>query len=417
MCKLIADLVGADKQIVSEVVHRFERSSGEPGVDIRLTGEIYGRLHMKVRELGLDPNDTTARELYHSLISLADLHDQFIAKRFGIEDRTNTDQVLSSVVSIINRMHLPHHAWVIKGSVLKKLLKAVPPKKLMHDLHYRSLDSMLKREPARLLLNMARHVEPDTWQQRFDARLEHLMPSDFEQKDIDVVYLDELKWSAAIEEVSLSRHTNIFYSPEAGNILVTPLPKRGKHGMTLASTIMILHYINEIRTHSTYLKFHQLMPGFGKKIRDITSKQGVHHAVMAGQPLHWRIVHKYYGTTKRVLHPEVFEPHVQPEDLAYRKAEDVLYRIEPALHFWKDLDYVGVNHPSGPISFNLMDVVLNLFNDVPYDQRINYHMRDALWNELLIRYVGQRSLERQLLQHLDAQTMTEEFSPDLEFVV
>ena len=151
VCKLIAELVGADKQIVSEVVRRFERSSGEPGVDIRLTGEIYGRLHMKARELGLDPNDTTARELYHSLISLADLHDQFIAKRFGIDDRTDTDQVLSSVVATVNRMHMPRQAWIIKGSAVKKLLKSEPPKKLLHDLHYRSFDSMLKREPARLL--------------------------------------------------------------------------------------------------------------------------------------------------------------------------------------------------------------------------------------------------------------------------
>lgn len=415
MCKLIAELVGADKQIVSEVVHRFERSSGEPGIDIRLTGEIYGRLHMKVRELGLDPNDTTARELYHALISLADLHDQFLAARFGIEDRANTDQVLSGVVGIINKLQMPRHGWVIKGSVVKRLLKSVPPKSLMRSLHYRSLDSMLKREPARLLLNMARHVEPANWQQRFDAKIEQLTASDFEQKDIDVVYLDELKWSAAIEQVALQRHTNIFYSPEAGNVLVTPLPARGKHGMTLASTMMILHYINEIRTHSTYLKFHQLMPGFGTKIRDITTKQTAHHVRVAGQPLHWRIVHRYYGTTTRVLHPEVFEPHVQPEDLAYRKAEHILYRFEPALHFWKDLDYIGVNHPSGPISFNLMDVALNLFNNRSYEQRVNYHMRDSLWNELLIRYIGQRSLERQLLQHLDEQTLSEVFSPDMEF--
>ncbi len=417
VCKLIAELVGADKQIVSEVVHRLERASGAPGIDIRLTGEIYGRLHMKVRELGLDPNDTTANELYRSLLSLADLHDQFLAKRFGIQDCTNADEVISTVVGIINKLHMPRHAWVIKGSTIKKLLKATPPKQLMHDLRYRSLESMLKREPARLLLNIARHIESEKWHEKFDAQCAKLSPTDFEQRDIEVQYLDALKWSAIVQDIAAKRHTNIFYSPEAGNVVITPLPSRGAHGLTLATFMMVLHNINEIRTHSTYLKFHQLMPGFGQKIRDITTSQQSAHVHMAGQPVHWRIVHRYYGTTTRILHPEVFEPHIQPEDMAYRKAEHVLYRFEPALHFWHDLDYIGVSHPSGAISFNLMDVVLNLLNNVPYEQRLNYHLRDSLWNELLVRYVGQRSLERQLLQHLDEQTIAEpSFSADLEFV-
>ncbi len=418
MCKLIAELVGADKQIVSEVVRRLELASGQPGIDVRLTGEIYGQMHMKMRELGLDPSDTTAKELYQGLLGLADLHDQFLARRLGVVDRTNAEEVLSAVAMVINRLHMPRQAWVIKGSVIKKLLKANPPKQLMQTLHYRSIESMLKREPARLLLTMARHIEQDKWQQRYSQACSRLQSGDFEQHNIEVTYLDELKWSAVIQAVAPIFHTNSFYCVESGSIFITPLPARGKHGLTLATLMITLHYINEIRTQSTYLKFYQPMPGFGQKVEAVVKKSSTDHILLAGQAIQWRIVHKYYGTSTRLLHPEVFEPHVQPEDLAYRKAEQILYRLEPALHFWHNLDYVGVSHNNHPISFNLMDMVLNLLNDIPYEKRLNYHMRDALWNELLIRYVGQRSLERQLLQHLNDQTLGQvAFVPDMEFVV
>ena len=80
-----------------------------------------------------------------------------------------------------------------------------------------------------------------------------------------------------------------------------------------------------------------------------------HHAVMAGNHVHWRIIQRYFGKLEGESHPEIFQPHLQPEDLHWRKAEEVLYKLEPALHFWYDLDYVGVMKDGRPVTFNLMD--------------------------------------------------------------
>lgn len=416
MCKLIADLVGADKDIVQEVVHRFERVSGFPGVDVRLTGEIYGSTHLKMRELGLDPHDTTPEELYQGLLGLADLHDSFIARRFGIQDRTNTEQVLSTVASVVQKLRIPRQTWAIKGIAIKRILKAVPPKQLMRALHYRSLDSMVKREPATLLLTMARYVESEKWQHQFLDAYTRLAPNDFEQRDIRVAYLDELKWSAVVQDIASAHHTNTFFSIESGAIFLTPLPRRGSRGLTLATFMIVLHAVNDIRMHATYLKFHQLLPGFGERLRRVASRVPLNDVRIAGQSIQWRVVHRYYGTTTRVLHPEVFEPHIQAEDLSYRKAEQVLYRLEPALRFWCNLDYIGLDTSGDPVSFNLMDVTLGLLNAVPYAERLTYHLRDALWNELLVRYVGQRPLERQLLQHLHSRTIDQTtILPEMEF--
>jgi hypothetical protein len=116
-------------------------------------------------------------------------------------------------------------------------------------------------------------------------------------------------------------------------------------------------------------------------------------------------------------HPEIFEPHVQPEDMSWRKAEELLYRIEPALHFWHDMDYVGLMMPGGPVSFNLVDNAVCFVNGLPYSRKANNHFKEALWNEILIRYLGQRTLEQQVLKQLDKDVLMPEFMGLIEDVV
>jgi hypothetical protein len=122
---------------------------------------------------------------------------------------------------------------------------------------------------------------------------------------------------------------------------------------------------------------------------------------MAGSHVHWRVIQRYYGKLKDERHPEIFEPHVQPEDLHWRRTEEILYDLDPELGFWKDMDYVGVIAGHEPVSFNLMDVSMSYCTGAAYGQRAYFHMRESLWNELFMRYMGHSSLENQILQQLD----------------
>jgi hypothetical protein len=54
-----------------------------------------------------------------------------------------------------------------------------------------------------------------------------------------------------------------------------------------------------------------------------------------------------------------------------------------------------------PIPFNLMDVSVAYSTDTPYEKRVIYHFRESLWNEIFIRYMGEKTLEQQVLQQLD----------------
>jgi hypothetical protein len=123
---------------------------------------------------------------------------------------------------------------------------------------------------------------------------------------------------------------------------------------------------------------------------------------MAGQYIHWRVIQRYFGKLKDESHLEAFEPHVQPEDLHWRRAEDLLYKIDPELEFWKDRDFVGLNlGEKTPISFNLFDVSFAYSNSEPYEGRYAYHFRESLWNEIFVRYMSYENLETQILQQLD----------------
>lgn len=415
MCKLIAELTGTDKQVLREMIHRLETASGAPGVDVRLTGEIYGKLHMKISELGLDPSDTTPKELHSALINLALLHDKFLANTMGIGDRANPGEVLPAVIKFIINADFPKHTWALKSSTMKKLLKKLPPKDLMKLLNYRSYDSLLKREPISIVMTIAMFTESPVWRQRFVKAYQNLGASDFEIKDIEISYMSEKKWAAVGRACVDVKKTAVFHSAETGVIAILPMPARVLPGLTLTASLLVLHYLNDIRACGTYFKFHHLRGDFGRFLARTISEESHDHARIGGQPVHWKIVHRYFGSGDRLNHPEIFEPHVQPEDLYYRKAESFLYKLEPALHFWHDLDYVGLPLPEGPLSFNLMDVILNALNHVPFEQRAAYHLTEAVWNELYCRYMGQRSLEVGLLQQLDDQITVNTFIQEAEF--
>ena len=382
-------------------LRQLEQAGGSTSADVRLTAEIVGKTHLKTRELGLDPKDTTGKELYHGLISLVGRHDRFLAKRIGGDDPADVDAMLPLIRRTVEKINIPKKVWVIKGSVAKRLLRANPPRRVMKQLGYRSIDSMLKREPIEEIFGALRFAESPEWLDSFISKYRTLTPADFETREIKIVQLASKRWERMAKEFVMKKRHNVTHLKELGVILMLPMPIKRMPGITITVLPLLLHYINEIRLYSAYFKLQQVKPDFGQIIVDTLIADPGHHAVMAGQRIHWRVIQRYFGKLENEYHPEIFEPHVQPEDLHWRKAEEILYRLEPALHFWHDMDYVGVNHQGRPVSFNLMDVALSYVNQLPYHDRIVFHFRESLWNEIFMRYLGTQTLETQVLKQLD----------------
>ena len=406
MSRMLSELLGVNEVLLSTDLKRLEDASAHPSHDVRLGTEILDKIRIKTKELGLDPADSTGRELYHALLSLVKLHDEFLVKKIGGSDPSDVADLLPRIRQAVLKMDIPRTAWVLKASVAKKLLKDCPPKRSMKYLGYKSLDSMLKREPIGELFGGMVLLEDRTWYEKFIKKYSGLQQMDFESRSIDVIQLDKKKWHEAASEYANRQRHVIMPLRELGVILVLPPPFTHRTGITITLLPQLLHHINEVRLYSAFYKLHQMRANFGEVIANSLLYDAGNHVYLADKKIHWRVVQRHIGHEDNKHHPEILEPHVQPEDLAWRKAEANLFRLEPALHFWHGTDYVGLVKSQRPISFNLMDMAINYLNGLHYEQRVYGHMRDSLWNELFIRYMGEQALESQALKQLDYENST-----------
>ena len=67
MTRFLSDSLNAPEPFFRLSLRKLETANGGPNADIRFSTEVLQAAQEKLRELGLDPHDTTASELYHVL--------------------------------------------------------------------------------------------------------------------------------------------------------------------------------------------------------------------------------------------------------------------------------------------------------------------------------------------------------------
>lgn len=70
--KFLASLLENDHPLFARTIAEFEKASGNSGVDTRLIADITESAHDVMRTLGVDPADTSAKELYHVLLTVVE---------------------------------------------------------------------------------------------------------------------------------------------------------------------------------------------------------------------------------------------------------------------------------------------------------------------------------------------------------
>lgn len=401
MSRLISELLGATEPMFTIAIKQLEQASGKPGVDVRLTAEIIGQVHQKTADLHLDPKDTTGKELYSALLQKFQKDDEHFAKLIGGTTADDVQDLMPKMKAAAEAVKVPRSVWVLKKSVAKEFLRKMPPPNIMKRLNYRSIDSLLKNENILEIYGALRFAESPEWLNKFDANYTTIKPSDFEERDIEIVTMPADRWADLAEAFVHKKRHNITHLKELGVILMLPIKLDKMPGITMTVMPLLFHYTNEIRLYSAFFKLQQVKPDFAKIVIDTLIADTGDAAIMAGQQIHWRVIQRYFGKLENEYHPEIFEPHVQPEDLHWRKAENVLYDIDPKLGWWRDLDYIGIMHAGRPVTFNLMDIALSYSNKTPYQNRAIFHFREALWNEIFMRYMGEKTLETQVLGQLN----------------
>lgn len=401
MSKFLSELLEAKEPLFRLSLQQLEKASGRQAVDVKLQSEIIQKTHEKMGLLGLDHKDTTGPELYRALVNKIQEHDEHLAKQMGGQADMPPTELIPLIKAKVDSAEIKKTCWVLKKSVAKEFLRGYPPKNIMKQLGYRSVDSMLKQENLNEIYGALRFAEDGDWLEKFNEKYETLTPSDFETREIEILVMPHERWADICESFIEKKKHNITHLKEMGVVLMLPVKANHLPGMATWSGSLLFHYINEIRLYSAFFKLKQVQPDFGKIFVETLIADPDMGPIMAGQNIHWRVIQRYFGKLKDEYHPEIFEPHVQPEDLHWRKAEEALYSIAPELKFWEDMDYVALMYDGRPLTFNMMDVAASYTNQTPYETREIYHFREALWNEIFIRYMGQSTLEEQILKQLD----------------
>ena len=383
---------------MADILRRLEIASAHPNIDVRLSAEIAGMVRFKTSELGLDPNDTTPAELYHSLQHLVGKHDNFLKQIVRNDNNGNFD--LKALKDSVDNLGLPKSCWSLKSSSAKKLLKALPPTRAMKQLGYKSADSMIKREPVINIYIASQLLQPPIWHDKFLRQYKTLKPSDFERKDATILAIEDARLDSAIASFVRHQRHNLLSIKELALIVLLPLPNNNIPGVHLTVFSSLVAAINELRTYSAYLKLQQVKPNFGLVVSRTLLGKAQTGLKIAGQQLPWRLVQQYLSRLETVFHPDIFGPHLQPEDVIWQSPADVLFKLEPALKFWEDLDYVAASG-SSPVPFNLFDNALSYSNNLHFGKHSTGQFQTSLLSEIYLRYLLETPLGEKALNKLD----------------
>ena len=402
MAKFLKDLLDAEEPLFTTALRQLEYVSGRTGADTKLIGDITAMAHENMRAMGLTPAVATGEEVYYALQARVEQDIERLTKVIGAKETDDVAHLVPYMVDAANGVKFNRKVFVLKREKAKELLREMPPKALMERLGYDDIEKMFEQEDFDEIYTALRFSEGPEWLNEYNELFKTVTADDYEERDLRILQMDHKKYVDLAAHFVKKKLHNVTHTKEMGTIVVVPMHAKKMRGLVLKTLPLLLHYMNEVKLYSTFFKLKSKKPHFGKVVMETLIADPGNASQMVGHKVHWRVIQRYLGKHKEDSIDKVaFEPHVQPEDLHWRRAEDLLYQIDPELEFWKDRDYVGVMYDGFPVAFNLFDVSFAYSNQEPYEGRYAYHFRESLWNEIFVRYMGFKNLSEQVLEQLD----------------
>jgi len=412
MAKFLKDLLDAEEPAFTLAVRQLEYISGRTGADTKLIGDITAMAHENMREMGLNPAVATGEEVYYGLQSRIEEDIERLTKVIGATDSEDVAHLVPFMIDAANSVEFNRKVFVLKREKAKELLRKMPPKALMDKLGYTDIEELFNNEDFDEIYTALRFSEGPEWLNGYDELFATITAEDYEERDLRIIQMDHKKYVDLAEHFVKKKLHNVTHTKEMGTIVVVPMHAKKMRGLVLKTLPLLFHYMNEVKLYSTFFKLKSSKPHFGKVVMETLIADPGNASQMVGNKIHWRVIQRYLGKHKEDSIDKIaFEPHVQPEDLHWRRAEDLLYKIDPALEFWKDRDYVALQYDGFPVAFNLFDVSFAYSNKEPYENRYAYHFRESLWNEIFVRYMGFKNLSEQVLSQLDNAAIAPEKLP------
>lgn len=395
MTRTLSALLGVEPLSFRDMIQRLEASKGHPSADIRITTDVAQRSRQALHFLGLAKQDTTPEELY-AVLKTRILHDDQTARQaLGVAVDAAPSEVVVSAARAVERLCGDQRVLGMKNSVAKRLLKKVPPKRTLKQLGYRSLDSMLKHEPAAAVYTAATLIESATWKKRFRDQYIGLTPHDFEERTLEIHTPQAERWHRFSDQLTRHHKQTVFAAREFGAVIALPT-EVSLPSFALVQTLLCAQAASTVYSVSVFFKLQQMKPEFGAVVLKTVNSEPTTVARLLERPVSWYTIHQFYGRAQGAFNQSLLEPHIQPADMVWLHPEAILARLHPSLEFWTQTVYTALVRDGVYVSLNVLDAALNVCNSLPFGRHHSTHMRHQLWQELMLRYLDLPSVEAAL---------------------
>jgi hypothetical protein len=386
LSRYLSEALGADEIKFRHALGALERRSGHPNHDIRLSSTVLQNVRLKLKQLGLDVEDTTAQELYYSLNHKLQIDDVKLTRKLRelAAQKVNAEANISDgLVELLKDLNLSQECLAIKPAVLKSQLKKIPPKKVMKALGYRSVDSMLKLEPMALLLLAINDFESEAYVSSFYAKYKKYSAANLELRKLQVIIPKDKKWRKVLLDVKKRTGLTVVSSYELASVVVLPVNNQPKSGYTTMLVSKLLSELSVILSVSSYLKLHQVSSDFGLKLMQIAEHEPYVEAKFLENQVSWKAAQHVLSASTH----DLYSPHLSDDDLKPVNLVNKLSEVLDSFKFWEDSDFLALVKSAEATSLNVLDVATNLVNNLPFENRHLDHCRHALMQELMKLYV------------------------------
>lgn len=419
----IAKILRIDKRRLIALQEDMKRITGKENVCANVADENEAIVRRSLDALGLGRN-VPASEVYDALISKLEADDIKIFEALNLFSLRNPDTA-GKIVDFVRKLHPPKSGFFLKLDKAREFLRNEPPKNIMAALGYSDVKEMLDKEDLLEVYSALRFLEDSEWLNNvFFKQYEILTPDDFEERTIQLRALDR-KWIKAAEDFVAKKYHNVSHLKEMGVIFVIPI-FLGISGETLRLISLLTHYLNEVEYYSDLFRMAAQKSGDSGKV--FSMKHALHFfyskgheevsfaeqviSLLRGDVINYRLPdgkQPKFLVIQRYLAKDdendwrLFEPHVNPEAVHWRRAEEEIVRMETllpnlkdGLHFWKDLDWAGDFFKGAVgndvlVSFNLVDTAMSLVKEKELIKYL-YHHQEALWNKLVSSCIGEERM-------------------------
>jgi len=407
MSKRLHDFFGGHDSSVAAIIGDFEPLSGHAGVDIKMAADLRQANQKLFSSMGLDPSDTTGRELYFSLLVRASRDDAVFSKKLGLEPSSSEAKSALAVANLVSKLVTKQHAFVPKRSVLKRLLQQRPPTAALKLLHYRSFDSMFKRCSMTLIIAASELAQSQKWQASFRASLAGLSFNDFEERPIECLSVTAKRWESLHKKLLAKNGHSVYTVRPAGGIVIVPSSGNCRPGQTLLFALAALLGSSHLYRLSTLTKRCLMDSGLRSNYADVLYAANRPGTVQVRSvDVLWQHQHRLMATNSDVM--AIFEPHISSEHVRQNEPVHLLNKSLGGLSFWLLSLQLGMADGGVVVSCNLFDVLRNLV----YERSFGRHTSDALQNairgELMHRYLNQDFVREALRNKLIGSTTFDE---------